>query len=59
MGKCLICRKEKKALFDGICKECLGRGANISLASAINDKDQELIKNIERRASQGEVVRLM
>jgi|TARA_R100000501_G_C2524347_1_gene50150 hypothetical protein len=56
---CIICRKRKAKLFDGVCKECLGKGANISLMSAIQDGDKELIKNIEARSKAGNIVRIM
>ena len=59
MTRCLICRKEKERLFDGICRECLGKGANISLMSAIEDQDKNLIKQIEAKAKAGQIVRIM
>jgi hypothetical protein len=59
MKRCIICRKESVVLHDGMCKKCLGEGGNISLLSAISDKDDKLIKNIEDRVAQGKIVRIM
>jgi len=59
MGKCFVCRKEKGKLYGGICAECQGEGANISLLSAIQDKDKALVKKIEDRVKEGKIIRLM
>ena len=59
MKRCIFCRKEKAVLHDGVCTKCLGKGANISLMSAIQDQDKNLIKKIEDRSKQGEIIRLI
>jgi len=59
MKRCIICKRESSILYDGICKKCLGEGANVSLMSSISDKDDEMVKRIEQRASEGKIVRLM
>jgi|TARA_Y100000310_G_scaffold59038_1_gene54359 hypothetical protein len=59
MRKCIICRKDKSKLYDGICEECLGKGANISMLSAIQDDNKEVMRKIEKRVAQGKIVRLM
>ena len=59
MKRCLICKKEKSQLYDGMCKDCLGKGANMSLMGAIRDQDQNLIKKIEARAKSGQTVRII
>jgi len=59
MPRCIICRAEKEKLYDGVCQKCLGEGGNISLLSAIGEKDNKLIKHIEDRVKQGKIIRLM
>ena len=58
MGKCMICRKEAE-LHDGMCKKCLGEGANISLLNSISNKDDAMVKMIEGRVAEGKIVRLI
>jgi len=60
MGKrCFICMKEKDRLYNGMCAECHGKGSNVSLLSAISDKDNALVKKIEKMANSGQIVRIM
>jgi hypothetical protein len=59
MPKCFICHKEKARLIDGMCEECLGGGANISLMSAINSNDKQLVSHLDNRVKQGKIIRLM
>lgn len=58
-NRCFICGKESAKLIDGLCKNCLGDGGNISLHSAIQDNDKALIKKIEDRVKAGKIVRIM
>lgn len=63
--KCVECgyQKESKYSFD-VCPKCRGtmtRSGNEmpSLLNAIEGKDKKLIKEIEKKALKGEIIRLM
>ena len=58
-GTCFICMRKHQRLLNGICSKCVGGGADMSLQQAIQNKENVIIKKIEDRVKQGQIVRIM
>lgn len=64
--KCDICKKVigqtnkvEESYKGGLCPRCRFAGTHGSLLSAMEKRDNKLIREIERRAKKGEIVRII